>query len=86
MNNTSRAPPPSTALDGGDPNCYYEYHHGSGTHILRKPDPDVNRTKYSVSCICQNFCDILIFVGCIAFLFFAIRYAFYCLENSDGGD
>lgn len=74
--------PPGRIED--DPNCYYEYHHGTGQHILTRSDPDVNRPKYSWKCIACQCCDVLIFVACIAFLFFAIRYAFYCLEN--GGD
>jgi hypothetical protein len=76
----------STAADGGDPNCYYEYHHGRGAHVLVKPDPDVNRPKYSTSCVCQNCCDFLIFVGCIAFLYFAITFALSLLEDNDGGN
>jgi hypothetical protein len=34
------------------------------------------------SCICQTSGDRLIFLCCIAFLFFAIRFAFKCLENN----
>jgi len=67
-----------------DPNCYYEYHHGTGRHVLTRPDPDVNRPKWSWTCVACNCCDLLIFLGCVAFLFFSIRYAFYLLEN--GGD
>ena len=68
-----------------DPNATYIYHHGTGKHILVKSDPDINRPKYSWSCFCCNLLDFLIFAGCIAFLFFSIRYALYLLNNSDGG-
>ena len=65
---------------------HYEYDHATGRHYVRKDDPDPNRPKYSWKCcLCQTV-DVLIFVGCIAFLFFAIRYALYCLNNSDGGN
>ena len=65
--------------------CRYEYHHGSGKHVLVRADPDINRPIYSFHCFLCNCIDVLIFVGCIALLFFAIRYALYQLENSDGG-
>ena len=68
-----------------DHNCHYEYHHGSGKHILVRDDPDINRPKYSFQCFLCNLVDCLIFTGCIAFLFFAVRYALYCL-NESGGD
>ena len=63
----------------------YEYRHGAGTHVLVRGDPDINRPRYSFHCFLCNCIDALIVVGCIAFLFFAIRYAFYQLENSDSG-
>jgi hypothetical protein len=69
-----------------DMNAYYAYHHGTGRHTLTRLDPDVNRPKYSMKCICCQCLDVLIFAGCIAFLFFAIRFAFYCLENYGDGD
>lgn len=68
-----------------DDDCYYEYHHGTGKHILKRSDKNPS-PKYSWKCICCHFIDVLIFVGCIAFLYFAIRYAFYCLENYGDGD
>lgn len=97
-NKGQRYPSHSHGKRGGDEaeeeddlnNCYYEYHHGSGRHILVRNNAngmeDLNRPKYSSHCICCNCVDFLIFAGCIAFLFFAIRYALYCLENADGGD
>lgn len=68
--------------------CYYEYNHATGRHVLvpgnsNKTDP--NRPNYSLKCCLCNCIDALIFLGCIAFLFFAIRFAFYCLENADNG-
>jgi len=70
-----------------DGDCYYEYDHASGRHTLQHSKMnDQNKPKYSWKCILCNMVDVLIFAGCIAFLFFAIRYALYCLENSDGGD
>lgn len=66
--------------------CHYEYHHGTGQHILVRDEnvEDINRPKYSWHCFFCNCIDVSIFVGCIAFLFFAIRYALYLLN--EGGD
>ena len=61
----------------------YEYHHGTGKHVLIKPDEDPNRPRYSAKCILCSLIDVLIFVGCIVFLYFAITYALSCLEDSD---
>jgi hypothetical protein len=60
---------------------HYEYDHAKGRHVLvNGSNPDV--PKYSWRCICCNLIDVLIFAGCIAFLYFAVRFALYCLENS----
>ena len=67
-----------------DPHSYYEYNHGTGRHILVRPDPDVHRPKYSLHCILCNLIDVLVFVGCLAFLFFSVRYALSLLD--DNGD
>mmetsp|Transcript_40201 Transcript_40201/g.84173 ORF Transcript_40201/g.84173 Transcript_40201/m.84173 type:complete len:105 (+) Transcript_40201:37-351(+) len=81
--------------------CYYYYDHGTGRHILenstRGSQPEGGRNgasrrrqrqppKYSFMCICCNLVDWLIFAGCIAFLYFAVRFAFYLLENYGAGD
>ena len=77
--------------DDNNNNCYYEYNHATGKHIL-KNGKDSNEAlpppSYSWNCICCNLVDLLMFVGYIAFLYFAIRYALYCLENygNDGGE
>lgn len=68
------------------PDCYYEYHHGTGQHVLVRGDRDTNRPRYSWRCVLCNLVDLLILVGCIAFLYFAIKYALSLLEDSDGGD
>jgi hypothetical protein len=76
----------STTLSSRQPNLVpmeYEYHHGTGRHILMKPDDDPNRPKYSLKCCLCKTLDLAIFIGCIVFLYFAITYALSCLENSD---
>ena len=66
---------------------YYDYDHATGRHILKNGDAlNQPKRKYSWKCCFCNLVDLLMFCGYIAFLFFAIRYALYCLENSDGGD
>ena len=69
---------------GGDPNCYYEYHHGTGRHILVQPDPDYNRPRYSLTCILCNCCDALIFLFVIVFLGGAFYLVYYLYSNYSG--
>mmetsp|Transcript_10168 Transcript_10168/g.22606 ORF Transcript_10168/g.22606 Transcript_10168/m.22606 type:complete len:87 (-) Transcript_10168:1141-1401(-) len=81
-----------TSSSDDEEDCYYHYDHASGRHVLNKRQDHQSRRakqppKYTLKCICCNLIDVLIFVGCIAFLFFAVRYAFYLLDNyGDGGD
>jgi len=76
----------------GEDNCYYEYNHATGRHLLTRGGSSGaihnGPPKYSWTCCLCNTIDVLIFCGCIAFLYFSIRFAFYCLENygSDGGN
>ena len=73
-------------------NCYYSYDHASVRHVLMKQKHGAAASvkappKYSLRCICCNLVDIVIFAGCIAFLYFAITYAFSLLDDyGDGGD
>ena len=62
----------------------YEYHHGTGKHMLMQQDDDWNRPKYSLQCIlCQALdCFILLFV--IAFLGGAFYLCYYLYNNYDG--
>jgi hypothetical protein len=67
----------------------YEYHHGTGKHVLMKrgddDDMDYNRPRYSLKCIlCQALdCFILSFV--VAFLGGAFYLCYFLYNNFDGG-
>ena len=85
--------------DGGEPSfdytredeaesTEYYYDHARGRHVLmRKRDSSARQPPtYSFKCVLLNLVDVIIFAGCIAFLYFSIRYAFYLLDNyGDGG-
>lgn len=61
----------------------YEYHSGTGKHILVEPDPDVNRPQYSVMCCLCKCLDYSIFLFAIAFLGGAFYLCFYLYNNYD---
>ena len=65
----------SLSENGDEDDCYYYYDHATGRHIIanRRPGHFGARQppKYSMKCICCNLVDLLIFAGCIAFLYFA---------------
>jgi hypothetical protein len=75
------------AREEGAHNDYqFYYDHASGRHILHRPEQRPRPPRYSLKCIFCNIIDVMIVIGCIAFLYFAISYAFYLLdENGDGG-
>ena len=60
----------------------FYYDHASGRHILYR-DQSPRPPRYSFKCIICNLVDVIIVIGCIAFLYFAVTYAFDLLE--DGG-
>eukprot|EP00579_Thalassiosira_antarctica_P022678 CAMPEP_0201988474 /NCGR_PEP_ID=MMETSP0904-20121228/92348_1 /ASSEMBLY_ACC=CAM_ASM_000553 /TAXON_ID=420261 /ORGANISM="Thalassiosira antarctica, Strain CCMP982" /LENGTH=94 /DNA_ID=CAMNT_0048542647 /DNA_START=13 /DNA_END=297 /DNA_ORIENTATION=- len=76
--------------DDDEEDCYYHYNHGTGRHVLNRRPGHLSDAKqppkYSLKCICCNLVDWLIFAGCIAFLYFAVRFAFYLLNNYGDGD
>jgi hypothetical protein len=64
----------------------YEYHAGTGKHILMKSDPDVNRPTYSVVCFLHYLCDCIALSLVVGFLGFAGWLCYYILNNyGDGG-
>jgi len=65
----------------------YEYHHGTGKHILMKrdDDDDVNRPKYSLKCILCQALDGLILLFVFVFLGGAFYLCYYLYNNYDGG-
>jgi len=70
---------------GDDPNCYYEYHHGTNSHVRVQPDPDYNRPRYSLRCILCQCCDALILLFVVAFLGGAFYLCYYLYNNYSGG-
>lgn len=70
---------------GNDPDCYYEYHHGSGRHILVQGDPNDNRPRYSMACILHNGADCVIFLFVIGFLGGSFYLAYYLYNNYGDG-
>ena len=74
--------------DGDESAPEYYYDHARGRHVLmRKRDGSARQPPtYSFKCILFNLFDCILFAGCVAFLYFSIRYAFYLLNNNgDGG-
>jgi len=78
----------STNVHGDiDGDCYYEYHHGSGRHVLVRGDPQADdRPKYSLQCILCNCCDALVLLLVIAFLGGAFYLSYYLYSNYSGGN
>jgi hypothetical protein len=76
-------------LQEREPVGYYEYHHGSGKHVLMKDDmyyDDPNRPRYSVKCCLCHCIDVIIFILIVSFLSFAFWICYYLYKNySDGG-
>lgn len=70
-----------------EPTAEYEYHHGTGKHILRKHDDEYEyaRPKYSLTCILCQALDCLILLLVIAFLGGAFYLCYYLYNNYDGG-
>mmetsp|Transcript_29659 Transcript_29659/g.70485 ORF Transcript_29659/g.70485 Transcript_29659/m.70485 type:complete len:97 (+) Transcript_29659:126-416(+) len=71
-----------------DDEAEYYYDHARGRHVLmRKRDHSARQSPtYSFKCFLCNLVDVILFAGCVAFLYFSIRYAFYLLNNyGDGG-
>ena len=72
--------------DGGADDYQFYYDHASGNHILHLRGQRPRPPRFSFKCIFCNLIDVMIVIGCIAFLYFAITYAFYLLdENGDSG-
>ena len=65
---------------------YYQYHHGTGRHMLMKGDDCLERPKYSFQC-CLCYCvDGLCLVIILGFLIFAFWLPYYLYNNyGDGG-
>eukprot|EP00978_Attheya_sp_CCMP212_P022838 scaffold68798_cov52-Attheya_sp.AAC.2 len=61
----------------------YEYHHGTGRHMLMKPDSDVNRPHYSIYCCLCHLCDYCILAFILAFLGGAFYLCYYLYNNYD---
>lgn len=59
----------------------FYYDHASGRHILHRADQSPRPPRYSLKCILCNLIDVIIVIGCIAFLYFALTYAFDLLED-----
>ena len=59
----------------------FYYDHASGRHILHRPDQRPRPPRYSFKCILCNLIDVMIVIGCIAFLYFAITYALDLLDE-----
>lgn len=82
------APDLGNAEDGY---AYYEYHHGSGDHILMRNGYGYNgnnipvKPQYSIKCIACHCVDCLILVAVLAFLGFSLYIAYYVLNNYGGG-
>lgn len=63
----------------------YEYHHGSGQHLLISADKDKNRPKYSFLCFLCYCVDCFVLLLVIGFLVFAGWLCYYLYNMSDGG-
>jgi hypothetical protein len=66
----------------------YEYHHGSGKHVLMKRgdvDEDYNRPRYSLKCVLCQALDCLVLLLVFAFLGGAFYLCYYLYNNYDGG-
>ena len=63
--------------------AHYEYHHGSGRHILMK-DEDDGVPKYSIKCCLCYTLDFLIFSVAIGFLVFSGWLCYYLYTNYQG--
>lgn len=69
-----------------EPSAEYEYHHGTGKHVLMKrDDDDVARPKWSLTCILCQALDALILVFVLCFLGGAFYLCYYLYNNYDGG-
>ncbi len=75
----------SGAASGQEAHDDYQfyYDHASGRHILYRADQSRRPPRCSFKCIVCNLVDVMIVIGCIAFLYFAVKYSFDLLE--DGG-
>ena len=60
--------------------AHYEYHHGSGKHILRK-EYDDEVPVCSIRCCLNHILDLLIFCLAIGFLVFAGWLCYYLYTN-----
>lgn len=72
-----------------DDMMHYEYHHGTGKHILvrkQTADDDPNRPRISCACILHNLLDALILLICLAFLGGAGYLCYYLLTNYGNGN
>lgn len=81
----SRDTDPESMYEG---HSYYEYHHGSGDHVLRRGgyggDIPV-KPQYSLKCLCCHCLDTIILLAVLAFLGFSLYIAYYVLNNYGGG-
>lgn len=67
--------------------CEYQYHHGTGRHILvkrDKDDDDYNQPKYSFHCLLCYCCDALVLLLIIGFLGGAAYLCYYLYNNYSG--
>ena len=79
-------PPHNVGIREPSQDCYYEYHHGTGEHILVRRNVDPNQPRFSFMCICCKLLDTLILCTVIGFLGFAGWLCYYLLNNYSGGN
>jgi hypothetical protein len=64
---------------------HYEYHHGTGKHVLMK-DYDDGSPKYSVGCCLSYVLDCFCISLAIGFLVFSGWLCYHIYTNYEGND